>query len=47
MEFKNAPSFVIKINANNKILSLQQASLSTNIDFSKELIIHSLCHVTC
>jgi hypothetical protein len=34
MEIKNAPSFAIKINANNKILSLQQASHSTSIDFS-------------
>jgi hypothetical protein len=47
MEIKNAPSFAIKVNTNNKILSLQQASHFTSIDFSKELIIHSLCHVTC
>jgi len=33
MEIKNAPSFVIKITAKNKILSLQQAFNSTNIDF--------------
>jgi len=33
MEIKNAPSFVIRITAKNKILSLQQASHSISIDF--------------
>jgi hypothetical protein len=34
MDSKKVPSFAIKINTNNKILSLQQASHSTSIDFS-------------
>jgi hypothetical protein len=43
MEIKNATFFAIKITANNKMLSLQQASPITNTDFTSasNFITHS------